>query len=68
MNKIALGVASSISIYKAADIIRLFQKEDLAVRVIMTEKATRFIQPDFFTALSGEETIVNLFDRRQRPI
>jgi phosphopantothenoylcysteine decarboxylase/phosphopantothenate--cysteine ligase len=68
MNKIALGVTSSISLYKAPDLIRLFQKEDLAVRVIMTEKATNFIHPDLFTALSGEPAIVNLFDDRQRPI
>jgi phosphopantothenoylcysteine decarboxylase/phosphopantothenate--cysteine ligase len=68
MNKIALGVTSSISLYKAADLIRLFQKEDLAVRVIMTEKAANFIRPDLFTALSGEPAIINLFDDRQRPI
>ncbi len=68
MNKIALGVTSSISIYKAADIIRLFQKEDLVVQVIMTERATNFIQPEFFTALTGQPAIVSLFDQKQRPI
>ncbi|HNS06006.1 MAG TPA: bifunctional phosphopantothenoylcysteine decarboxylase/phosphopantothenate--cysteine ligase CoaBC [Candidatus Saccharicenans sp.] len=68
MNKIALGVTSSISIFKAADIIRLFQKEDLTVQVIMTERATNFIQPEFFTALSGQPTIVKLFDQKQHPI
>ncbi|MDD8020470.1 MAG: bifunctional phosphopantothenoylcysteine decarboxylase/phosphopantothenate--cysteine ligase CoaBC [Acidobacteriota bacterium] len=68
MDKIALGVTSSISLYKAADIIRLLQKEGLAVRVIMTEKATNFINPRLFTSLTGERTIVNLFDEGQRPV
>ncbi len=68
MKKIALGVCSSISIYKACEIIRLFQSEGLGVRVIMTEKATRFIQPYLFTSLTGERTIVELFDDGQRPI
>jgi len=68
MKKVALGVSSSISIYKACEIIRLFQSEGLGVRVIMTEKATRFIQPYLFTSLTGERTIVELFDDQQRPI
>lgn len=68
MKKIALGVCSSISIYKACEIIRLLQAEGLAVRVIMTEKATRFVNPYLFTSLTGERTIVNLFDDQQRPI
>lgn len=68
MKKIALGVCSSISIYKACEIIRVFQSEGLGVRVIMTEKATRFIQPYLFTSLTGERTIVELFDDGQRPI
>jgi len=68
MKKIALGVSSSISLYKACDIIRLFQQEGYQVRVIMTRNATRFINPYLFTALTGERTIVELFDEGQRPI
>lgn len=68
MKKIALGVCSSVSIYKACEIIRLFQSEGFGVRVIMTEKATRFIDPYLFTSLTGERTIVHLFDDQQRPI
>ncbi|MCX8159668.1 MAG: bifunctional phosphopantothenoylcysteine decarboxylase/phosphopantothenate--cysteine ligase CoaBC [Candidatus Saccharicenans sp.] len=68
MKKVALGVCSSISIYKACEIIRLFQSEGFGVRVIMTEKATRFITPYLFTSLTGEKTIVELFDDQQRPI
>ncbi|MGB9764118.1 MAG: bifunctional phosphopantothenoylcysteine decarboxylase/phosphopantothenate--cysteine ligase CoaBC [Candidatus Saccharicenans sp.] len=68
MEKIALGVCSSISIYKAGEIIRLFQEEGYAVRVIMTEKATQFINPYLFDSLTGEKTIISLFDERQRPI
>jgi len=68
MKKIALGVCSSVSLYKACEIIRLLQEEDLVVQVIMTEKATRFINPYLFTSLTGQKTMVQLFDDQQRPI
>jgi phosphopantothenoylcysteine decarboxylase/phosphopantothenate--cysteine ligase len=68
MKKIALGVCSSISLYKACEIIRLFQEEGLVVQVIMTEKATRFINPYLFTSLTGQKTIVELFDDQQKPL
>ncbi len=61
MDKIALGVSSSISIYKAAEIIREFQKKGIGVRVIMTKNATEFIQPILFEALSGERVIIDQF-------
>lgn len=62
MKKIALGVCSSISIYKACEIVRRFQKEGHEVRVIMTENATRLISPRLFSALTGRRVIVNLFE------
>lgn len=61
MRKIALGICSSISIYKSAEIIREFQKKDIKVRVIMTRNATEFIQPLLFEALTGEKVIVDQF-------
>ncbi|UCE40326.1 MAG: bifunctional phosphopantothenoylcysteine decarboxylase/phosphopantothenate--cysteine ligase CoaBC [Candidatus Aminicenantes bacterium] len=61
MKKIALGICSSISIYKACEIIRSFQKEDYEVQVIMTENATKLISPRLFSALTGRRVIVDLF-------
>jgi len=62
MKKIALGVSSSIGIYKACEVLRGFQRSGLQVQVVMTVNATRLISPLLFSNLSGLETIVGLFD------
>lgn len=61
MKKIALGVTSSISIYKACEILRGFQKRGIEAQVIMTRNATHLVSPRLFSALSGRKTIVDLF-------
>jgi phosphopantothenoylcysteine decarboxylase / phosphopantothenate---cysteine ligase len=62
MKKIALGVSSSIGVYKACEVLRGFQKNGLEVQVVMTPNATRLISPLLFSSLSGLETIAGLFD------
>jgi phosphopantothenoylcysteine decarboxylase/phosphopantothenate--cysteine ligase len=62
MKKIALGVSSSIGLYKACEVLRGFQKSGLAVQVVMTKNATRLVSPLLFSSLSGSTTIVDLFD------
>lgn len=62
MKTVALGVSSSIGIYKACEILRGFQKEDCAVRVVMTPNAARLISPLLFGALSGQDAVVETFD------
>jgi len=62
MAKIALGVTSSISLYKACEILRGFQKAGQDVQVIMTQNAAKLISPLLFNSLSGHKTIVDLFD------
>ena len=59
---IILGVTSSISIYKACEIMREFQKEGLDVHVVMTKNASRLISPRLFSSLSGNEVLLDLFD------
>lgn len=58
---IALGVSSSVSLYKACEIIRLFQKKNMAVQVIMTANAAKLISPQLFSSLSGRPALVDLF-------
>jgi phosphopantothenoylcysteine decarboxylase/phosphopantothenate--cysteine ligase len=62
MKKIALGVSSSIGIYKGCEILRGFQKNGVQVQVVMTKNATRLVSPLLFSSLSGLDTIVDLFD------
>lgn len=62
MAKIALGVSSSISIYKACEILRGFEKAGHEVQVVMTENAARLVSPLLFSSLSGRRAIVGTFD------
>jgi phosphopantothenoylcysteine decarboxylase/phosphopantothenate--cysteine ligase len=61
--KVLLGVTGCIGAYKAAEILRGLQRRDVQVRVMMTRRATEFVRPLTFEALSGQEVIVDMFDR-----
>ena len=65
MKIVALGISSSISIYKACDVIRRFQDKKFQVQVILTKNASRMISPLLFSALSGREVIVDPFEEEQ---
>lgn len=62
MAKIALGVCSSISIYKACEVIRGFQEKNYQVQVVLTKNASSLISPLLFSALSRQKAIVDPFD------
>jgi phosphopantothenoylcysteine decarboxylase / phosphopantothenate---cysteine ligase len=61
MKTIALGVSSSISIYKACEVLRGFQKKEVQVQVVMTRNAAGLIAPRLFSSLSGRAAAVELF-------
>ncbi len=65
MDMIVLGVSSSISVYKACEVIRRFQDKNYQVQVIMTRNASRLISPLLLSALSGREVIVDPFEEKQ---
>ena len=60
--KIALGVSSSIGLYKACEVVRGFQKAGITVQVVMTPNAAKLISPLLFSSLAGTKTIVDLFE------
>ncbi len=60
--RIILGVTGGIAAYKAAYLLREFQKAGAEVRVTMTPSATRFIGTETFTALSRHEVAVEVFN------
>ncbi len=62
MKKIALGISSSVGIYKACEVVRGFQKSGVEVQVVMTPNATRLISPLLFSSLTGKTAIVDLFE------
>lgn len=61
MSEIILGVCSSIAIYKSLDLIRLLDKENIKVNVVMTANATKLIKPITFSSISGKEVHYKLF-------
>jgi phosphopantothenoylcysteine decarboxylase/phosphopantothenate--cysteine ligase len=63
MKTVVLGVTSSVSIYKACEIVRGFQKNGFEVQVVMTPNATKLVSPRLFSALSGRRVIAELFRR-----
>jgi len=59
--RIILGVTGGIAAYKAAFLLREFQKAGAEVRVTMTPSATRFVGLETFASLSGHDVAVDIF-------
>lgn len=59
--RVLLGVTGSIAAYKSAELVRLWTKAGLDVRVIMTRSATEFLSPVTLATLSGHPVTVELF-------
>lgn len=62
LNRIVLGITGGIAAYKAAELTRLLVKEGIAVDVVMTAAATRFIAPMTLQALSGKPVLTDLWE------
>ncbi|HYN24920.1 MAG TPA: bifunctional phosphopantothenoylcysteine decarboxylase/phosphopantothenate--cysteine ligase CoaBC [Pyrinomonadaceae bacterium] len=59
VKKVALGISGGIAAYKAAEVLRGLQRAGCSVRVAMTKRACKFIQPLTFRTLSGFHVIVD---------
>jgi phosphopantothenoylcysteine decarboxylase/phosphopantothenate--cysteine ligase len=59
--RITLGVTGGVAAYKAAELVRRLQQDNLTVQVVMTRGAREFITPLTFAALSGQKVITDLF-------
>ncbi len=59
--RITLGVTGGVAAYKAAELVRLLQKDGFSVQVVMTRAAREFVTPLTFAALSGQKVITDLF-------
>jgi phosphopantothenoylcysteine decarboxylase/phosphopantothenate--cysteine ligase len=58
---VLLGVSGGIAAYKSAALCSALVKRGYDVQVLMTENATRFIQPLTFQALSRNPVLTNTF-------
>ena len=59
---VILGVTGSIAAYKAVDIASQLSRAGVKVDVVMTEKATRFVSPLSFRAITGRTVTADMFD------
>ena len=59
--RVTVGVSGGIAAYKAAELVRALQRRGVEVHVVMTDAATRFIQPLTFAALTGHKVITGLW-------
>jgi phosphopantothenoylcysteine decarboxylase/phosphopantothenate--cysteine ligase len=63
--KVTVGVSGGVAAYKAAELVRALQAKALDVHVVMTESATRFVQPLTFASLTGHKVITGLWGTEQ---
>src|SRR5437879_1875445 len=59
--RIALGVTGGVAAYKAAELVRRLQQEQIEIQVVMTRSAQEFVAPLTFAALTGQNVITQLF-------
>jgi len=59
---ILFGVSGGIACYKAASYLRALKNEGARVIPVLTKNAARFVSPLTFSALSGEEARLDLFN------
>jgi len=65
---VLLGVTGSIAAYKACELVRLYQKAGLDVKVIMTKHAQKLVGAATFRGLTGHAVALELFDDPSTPI
>lgn len=59
--KILIGVSSGIAIYKVLSLISSLRKKGANVEVIMTEEATKFINPITFETMSNNKVYTDMW-------
>lgn len=59
--KILVGVSGGVAAYKALDVVSGLRKQGKVLQVVMTDAATRFVQPTSFTAVSGKPVLRHMW-------
>src|SRR5580658_1982029 len=60
--RVTVAVSGGIAAYKAAELVRALQRQQVEVHVVMTAAAQKFVQPLTFAALTGHRVITSLWD------
>ena len=64
LNAVSCWECLGIAAYKSCELVRRLRDLDAQVRVVMTERATHFVSPTTFQALSGQSVRVSLWDEQ----
>ena len=59
---IVVSVTGGIAAFKSAALVSRLVQDGFAVRVVMTESATKFVGTATFRALTGQKVVTNLYD------
>ena len=62
--RIILGVTGSVAIHKSVDLVSQLVRYGASVHVVMTENATRLVQPLQFQVISRNPVLLDLFNAR----
>jgi phosphopantothenoylcysteine decarboxylase / phosphopantothenate---cysteine ligase len=57
--EVLLGISGGVAAYKAASLARALRREGAGVQALMTESATRFVQPAQLAALTGRPCLTD---------
>jgi phosphopantothenoylcysteine decarboxylase/phosphopantothenate--cysteine ligase len=63
-----LGVTGCVAAYKACELVRAFQREEVRVKVVMTPMGAEFVTPATFQALTREEVALAPVNDASQPI
>ena len=58
---VVIGVTGGIAVYKALDVISALRKKDIEVHVIMSESASKFVNPLTFQSISQNMVVTDMF-------
>lgn len=58
---VVIGVTGGIAVYKALYVISALRKKDIEVHVIMTESASKFVNPLTFQSISQNMVVTDMF-------
>ena len=58
---VVIGVTGGLAVYKALDVISALRKKDIEVHVIMTESASKFVNPLTFQSISQNMVVTDMF-------
>jgi phosphopantothenoylcysteine decarboxylase/phosphopantothenate--cysteine ligase len=65
--RVTVAVTGGVAAYKAAELVRALQQNNIDVRVVMTRAAQEFVRPLTFSSLTGHKVITTMWSEEGKP-